>query len=96
MTKQGVLRLYKCGSNYTDDEKHDLAGFYDVEMVDIEVMCNDVACTPADDASGHPDAWPRLLRYLNSHDRFHHELAEAGCKTTAPTSPTSTTPTPQG
>ena len=66
MTKQGVLRLYwkPTGGNYTADEKHDLAGFYDVpEMVDIEIMCNDVACTPAEDCvePDHPDAWPRLL-----------------------------------
>jgi hypothetical protein len=65
--KHGRLRLYwePVGGNYTAEEKHTLAGFYEVPcMGELEEMAFDsTALTPAEDAveTDHPDSWLRLL-----------------------------------
>ena len=64
--KDGTLRLYwePQGDNYTDEEKHDLQGFYDIPTIDdLARMSLMQGETPAGDTveADHPDAWPRLL-----------------------------------
>jgi len=65
--KHGRFRLYwePVGGNYTDEEKHTLAGFYEVPcMGELEEMSFDsMALTPAEDCvePDHPDSWLSLL-----------------------------------
>jgi hypothetical protein len=65
--KDGRLRLYwePVGGNYTEEEKHSLAGFYEIPcMGDLEEMTFDsMALTPAEDVvePDHEDSWLRLL-----------------------------------
>lgn len=65
--RTGRLRMYwePVGGNYTEDEKHDLAGFYEIPcMGELEEMSFDsTALTPAEDdvEPDHPDSWLSLL-----------------------------------
>ena len=65
--KTGRLKLYwePVGGNYTEEEKHTLAGFYEIPcMGELEEMTFDsMALTPAEDAvePDHPDSWLSLL-----------------------------------
>lgn len=65
--KHGRLSIYwePAGGNYTEEEKHSLAGFYEVPcMGDLEEMTFDsMALTPAEDTvePDHVDSWLRLL-----------------------------------
>jgi hypothetical protein len=65
--RTGRLSLYwePVGGNYTAEEKHTLAGFYEVPcMGELEEMTFDsMALTPAEDAvePDHPDSWLMLL-----------------------------------
>jgi len=67
LNKCGVYRYYWIpeGDNYTDEEKGDLQGWYDIPLnEDIEDWCFDsCAFTPAEDEvePDHPDSWLRLL-----------------------------------
>ena len=65
--RTGRLSLYwePVGGNYTAEEKHTLAGFYEVPcMGELEEMTSDsMALTPAEVAvePDHPDSWLMLL-----------------------------------
>lgn len=65
-TKKGILRMFWLpqGGNYTDREKEDLAGFYDIPTIsEVEEMVYGDSITPCEDyvEPDHPDSWLILL-----------------------------------
>ena len=70
LNKRGVYRYYWIpeGGNYTDEEKENLQGWYDIpNLEDIEEWVFDSFCfTPAEDEvePDHPDSWLYLLNLI--------------------------------